>query len=64
MRIVSRILSEVDGIYWFPLIALIIFISFFVAIAIHTYAIKKDRSDELARLPLEEDDKLKNDVNF
>ncbi|MBW6492601.1 MAG: hypothetical protein K0B15_15555 [Lentimicrobium sp.] len=64
MRIVSRILSEVDGIYWFPLIALIIFISFFVAIAIHTYTIKKDRSDELARLPLEEDDELKTDVNF
>lgn len=68
MKIVSRLMNDIDGIYWFPIIALIIFVTFFLAILVHTWFIKKEKADEMARLPLddddiEEEDKGKDDSN-
>lgn len=56
MRFISRLLNDVEGIYWFPIIALILFVALFLAIGVHTWFMKKDRAEELARLPLDEDD--------
>ena len=56
MRIVSRLLNDIDGIYWFPIIALVLFVVLFTAILLHTWYIKKDKADEMARLPLDEDE--------
>lgn len=63
MGIVSRILSGIDGVYWFPMIALVLFVLFFLAIAVHTWTIKSDQAEQLARFPLDDDDK-NNDLNF
>ncbi len=64
MRFVSRLFNDIDGIYWFPIIALVLFVALFGAIALHTWFIKKDRADELARLPLEdEEDNVNNESN-
>lgn len=63
MGIVRNVLSGIDGVFWFPLIALLFFIAFFVVMAIHTWTMKKDRAEELARLPLEEDEEKNNDFN-
>ena len=62
MRFVSRLLNDIDGIYWFPIIALVLFVAMFVAIAIHTWFIKSEKADEMARLPLDEDEE-DNDLN-
>lgn len=59
MRIVSRLLNDIDGIYWFPIIALVLFVVIFVAVVMHTMFIKKDKADEMARLPLEDDEEMK-----
>ena len=56
MRIVSRLLNDIEGIYWFPIIALVLFVAFFIAILLHTWFIKKDIADEMARLPLDDDE--------
>lgn len=56
MRIVSRLLNDIDGIYWFPIIALLLFVALFTAILLHTWFIKKDKADEMARLPLDDDE--------
>ena len=56
MRIVSRLLNDIEGIYWFPLIALVLFVALFTAILLHTWYIKKDKADEMARLPLDDDE--------
>ena len=61
MRIVSRLLNDIEGIYWFPIIALVLFVAFFVAILLHTWFIKKDKADEMARLPLDDDEEQKVD---
>lgn len=59
MRIVSRLLNDIDGIFWFPIIALVLFVVLFTAILLHTWYIKKDNADEMARLPLDDDEEEK-----
>ena len=63
MRIVSRLLNDIDGIYWFPIIALVLFVVFFIAVVLHTLFIKKENTDEMARLPLDDDDEKEEDLD-
>lgn len=56
MGIVTRIFQDVDGVYWFPIIALLLFVALFVAIVIHTLTINKSRDRELGNMPLDSDD--------
>ncbi len=57
MGIVSRLFDTIEGIYWFPIIALAIFIVFFGLIAIHTLTMKKSKENECGALPFENDEK-------
>ena len=57
MGIVSRLFDSIEGIYWFPIITLIIFIVFFGIIAIHTLTMKKSKENECGALPFENDEK-------
>ena len=61
MRIVSRLLNDIDGIFWFPIIALVLFVALFTAILLHTWHIKKDKADEMARIPLDDDEEEEKD---
>lgn len=63
MRIVSRLLNDIDGIYWFPIIALVLFVFIFIAVVMHTMFIKKEKADEMARLPLEDDEEEMKDTD-
>lgn len=63
MRIVSRLLNDIDGIYWFPIIALVLFVVIFIAVVMHTMFIKKEKADEMARLPLEDDEEEMKDTD-
>lgn len=63
MGIVSRIFDSIEGIYWFPIIALALFILFFTLIAVHTLTMKKSKEQEYGKLPFENDESYQsNDV--
>lgn len=58
MGIVSRLFDSIEGIYWFPIIALAIFILFFTLVSIHTLTMKKEKEKECGALPFETDEKF------
>ena len=57
MGIVSRLFDSIEGIYWFPIAALAIFVLFFVLISIHTFGMTKSKEQECGALPFENDEK-------
>ncbi len=58
MGIVSRLFDTIEGIYWFPIIALALFILFFGVITIHTLTMKKSKEEECGILPFENDEEF------
>jgi hypothetical protein len=56
MGIVTRLFNDIDGIYWFPLISLGLFIVLFGVMVIHTLSMSKKRDQELSRMPLDNDE--------
>jgi hypothetical protein len=56
MGIVTRLMNDIDGIYWFPLISLGLFIALFGVMVIHTLTMSKKRDQELSRMPLDNDE--------
>ena len=58
MGIVSRLFDSIEGIYWFPIIALALFVVFFGLIAVHTLTMKKSKEEECGVLPFENDEKF------
>jgi cytochrome c oxidase cbb3-type subunit IV len=56
MGIVTRLLNDIDGIYWFPLISLGLFFTLFAGIVFHTLSMSKKRNQELSRMPLDNDE--------
>jgi hypothetical protein len=57
MGIVSKLFDTIEGIYWFPIIALALFILFFSVMTIHTLTMKKSKELECGKLPFENDEK-------
>ncbi len=55
MGIVTRLFNDMEGIYWFPLISLGLFMTLFGAMVIHTLSMSKKRDQELSRMPLDND---------
>jgi len=56
MGIASRLFDSIEGIYWFPVIALALFVLFFTVVAIHTLTMKKSKEKECGALPFENDE--------
>ena len=56
MGIASRLFDSIDGIYWFPIIALALFVLFFTVMTIHTLTMKKSKEKECGALPFENDE--------
>lgn len=56
MGIAIRLLNSIDGISWFPVISMFLFITLFSAVVIHTLTMKKSRERELSRMPLDNDE--------
>lgn len=56
MGIVSRLFNSIEGIYWFPIIALALFVLIFLVMAIHTFNMKKSKAKECGELPFENDE--------
>ncbi len=57
MGIVSKLFDSIEGIYWFPIIALAIFVLFFSLISIHTFRMNKSKEQECGALPFENEEK-------
>jgi hypothetical protein len=58
MGIVTRLFDSIEGIYWFPVISLALFILFFSVIVVHTLTMRKSKEEECGRLPFENDEKF------
>jgi hypothetical protein len=56
MGIVSRLFDSIEGIYWFPILALALFILFFTVVSVHTLTMKKSKEQECGKLPFENDE--------
>jgi len=56
MRIVTSLFDSIEGIYWFPVIALLFFIVIFIVMTIHTISLRKSYVQEVSRLPLDPDE--------
>jgi len=56
MGLASRLFDSIEGIYWFPIIALALFVVFFLAVSMHTFSMKKSKEQECGKLPFESDD--------
>lgn len=52
----ARYLESITGVGIFPLLSLIMFVLFFVAVAIWAFRIEKKTLDEMKKLPLEKFD--------
>lgn len=57
MGIVSRLFDSIEGIYWFPIIALALFVLLFLVMTVHTLTMKKSKEQECGKLPFENDEK-------
>jgi cytochrome c oxidase cbb3-type subunit IV len=55
MKIVSHYLQEIEGVAIYPIISLLIFFTFFVAVFIWVMKISKADIKTLSNLPLEDD---------
>ncbi len=56
MGIVTRLFNDIEGIYWFPVISLGLFLTLFGVMVIHTLTMSKKRDQELSRMPLDNDE--------
>jgi len=56
MRIVTSLFDSIEGIYWFPIVALFIFIVIFIVMTIHTLSMRKNYEKEMSRIPLDSDE--------
>lgn len=50
---ISHYLSSIDGISMYPIIALIIFIPFFVAVTYKVFTMDKSHARKMAQMPLD-----------
>lgn len=50
-------LAQVEGIEWFPIATMVIYLAFFAGVGYYVFKTKGDRVDRWSRLPLESNDK-------
>ena len=56
MKLVIHYLEQIEGVAIYPIIALIIFLSVFTIMTIHTFTIKKDEIRGFANIPFEDEE--------
>lgn len=57
LKYIKGHLTSIDGIEIYPIISLIIFVTFFLGVAIYVFKADKTHFDKLKNLPLDEDKK-------
>jgi cbb3-type cytochrome oxidase subunit 3 len=61
LKFIKHNLDTISGIEIYPILSLLIFFLFFVALYVWTYTYKKEKIDEMSRIPL--DDKQDTETN-
>ena len=56
MKLVSRVLSSIDGAEVYAVIAMLLFFAIFLAVGVWLLRVRKGYFKEVSMLPLEEDD--------
>lgn len=59
LRFIKHTLTSISGVEIFPLISLLIFVLFFVAITYRAIRMKKDEVSEISDYPLTDDQDVK-----
>lgn len=54
----KQVLNSITDIDIFPIISLIVFVSFFILMILKVMATRKEFADKMAAMPLEEDDSI------
>ncbi len=54
MKIVSHYLQQIDGVAIYPIITLVIFLSFFIAISIWAFRLGKRDIKDMSQIPFED----------
>lgn len=49
-------LADIEGIAWFPIATMLLYLVFFAAVGYYVFKAKGDRVDRWSRLPLESQD--------
>ena len=64
LRFIKHSLTTIDGVSIFPLISLLIFVLFFIVIAVMVWKMKKEEVTELENIPFENKENIQNATNF
>lgn len=56
MKFIKHHMANIDGVYIFPIISLIICLTFFVLLFVWVFTYKKKDLNEISNLPLNDDD--------
>lgn len=62
LKFIKHNLEGIDGVEIYPIIALLIFFSVFIAMFIFVWRLPKKRIDEISQLPLDNDINI-NEIN-
>ena len=64
LKFVKGNLENIDGVAIYPIISLLIFFVFFVALAVWVISAKKQYIKEVSNIPLEEDTNTNNTIQL
>ena len=56
MQIVTDLLQRIEGVFWFPIVALFIFLLIFALMTFHAFSLGKSFEEELSRMPLDDNE--------
>jgi cbb3-type cytochrome oxidase subunit 3 len=56
MELIKEYFGSIEGVHIFAIISLLVLLTTFIVIVIHTYRIKKEKIKDYSRYPLEDDD--------
>lgn len=64
MKIVTQFIDQMSGVEIFPIIALVIFIFFFILMVIWVLLLRNDTVEEMKEIPFEKDENSNQDINI
>lgn len=64
LRFIKHSLTTIDGVSIFPLISLLIFVLFFIVIAVMVWKMNKEEVSELENIPFENKENIQKTTNF
>ena len=60
LKFIKQNMDTINGVEIYPIISLLIFFIFFVALYVWTYTYKKDKITEMSHIPFENENEIDN----